>query len=116
MSQLDFEKPILELEGKIAELRNVSGENVVHIAEEISRMEEKSSRLLKQAYGKLTPAQKVQVARHQNRPHCSDYIKALIPRSGNLFWLFFVLKFVSLKCGKTFQTEVKQVVQMLSAD
>ncbi|MAE51920.1 MAG: acetyl-CoA carboxylase carboxyl transferase subunit alpha [Micavibrio sp.] len=78
MSQLDFEKPILELEGKIAELRNVSGENGVHIAEEISRMEEKSSRLLKQAYGKLTPAQKVQVARHQNRPHCSDYIKALI--------------------------------------
>ncbi len=78
MSQLDFERPILELEGKIAELRNVSGENAVHIAEEINRMEEKSSRLLKQAYGKLTAAQKVQVARHQNRPHCSDYIKELI--------------------------------------
>lgn len=40
MSQLDFERPILELEGKIAELRNVSGENAVHIAEEIGRMEE----------------------------------------------------------------------------
>lgn len=78
MSQLDFERPILELEGKIAELRNVSGENAVHIAEEINRMEEKSSRLLKQAYGKLTAAQKVQVARHQSRPHCSDYIKELI--------------------------------------
>jgi len=78
MSQLDFERPILELEGKIAELRNVSGENAVNIAEEINRMEEKSSRLLKQAYGKLTAAQKVQVARHQNRPHCSDYIKELI--------------------------------------
>lgn len=78
MSQLDFERPILELEGKIAELRNVSGENAVHIAEEINRMEEKSARLLKQAYGKLTAAQKVQVARHQSRPHCSDYIKDLI--------------------------------------
>lgn len=78
MSQLDFERPILELEGKIAELRNVSGENAVHIAEEIGRMEEKSSRLLRQAYGKLTAAQKVQVARHQSRPHCSDYIKELI--------------------------------------
>lgn len=78
MSQLDFEKPILELEGKIAELRNVSGENAVHIAEEISRMEEKSSRLLKQAYAKLTAAQKVQVARHQNRPHFKDYLKGLI--------------------------------------
>lgn len=78
MSQLDFEKPILELEGKIAELRNVSGENAVHIAEEISRMEDKSSRLLKQAYSKLTAAQKVQVARHQNRPHTKDYIQQLI--------------------------------------
>ena len=78
MNQLDFEKPILELEGKIAELRNVSGDNAVHIAEEINRMEEKSSRLLKQAYSKLTAAQKVQVARHQNRPHCVDYIKGFI--------------------------------------
>lgn len=78
MSQLDFEKPILELEGKIAELRNVSGDGALHIAEEIQKMEEKSSRLLKQAYGKLNAAQKVQVARHQNRPHFLDYINGMI--------------------------------------
>lgn len=78
MSQLDFEKPILELEGKIAELRNVSGENGVHIADEITRMQDKAERLLKQAYGKLTAAQKVQVARHQNRPHFVDYVHGLI--------------------------------------
>lgn len=78
MSQLDFEKPILELEGKIAELRNVSGDGALHIAEEIQRMEEKASRLLKQAYGKLNAAQKVQVARHQNRPHFLDYVKGMI--------------------------------------
>ncbi|MFN3700417.1 MAG: acetyl-CoA carboxylase carboxyltransferase subunit alpha [Alphaproteobacteria bacterium] len=78
MSQLDFEKPILELEGKIAELRNFSGDSAFQIADEISRMEDKASRLLKQAYSKLNAAQKVQVARHQNRPHFLDYIRGMI--------------------------------------
>lgn len=78
MAQLDFEKPILELEGKIAELRNVSGESGVAIADEIARMQDKSERLLKSAYSKLTPAQKVQVARHQERPHFVDYVKNFI--------------------------------------
>lgn len=78
MSQLEFEKPILELEGKIAELRNVSGDNAIHIAEEINRMEDKAKRLLKTAYSKLTPAQKVQVARHQTRPHFQAYIQELV--------------------------------------
>ena len=78
MSQLDFEKPILELEGKIAELRNVSSDNNVNIADEISRMQIKADRLLQQAYGRLSPAQKVQVARHQDRPHFVDYVDSLI--------------------------------------
>ena len=77
MSQLDFEKPVLELEGKIAELRNMSGNDDINIAEEISRMEKKSSKLLQQTYSKLTPAQKVKVARHQERPHFKDYIATL---------------------------------------
>ncbi len=75
---LEFEKPILELEGKIAELRNVSGGNGIDIATEISRMQTKADRLMNQAYARLTPAQKVQVARHQNRPHFMDYVRALI--------------------------------------
>ncbi len=78
MSQLDFEKPILELEGKIAELRHVNSDDEVNIAEEITRMQSKADKLLKQTYSKLTPAQKVQVARHQNRPHMVDYIKNMI--------------------------------------
>ena len=78
MSNLDFEKPVLELEAKIAELRNTSSDARLNIAEEISRMEEKADRLLKQIYSKLTPQQKVQVARHQERPHFSDYIDHLI--------------------------------------
>lgn len=78
MSQLEFEKPILELEGKIAELHNVGSDSSVNITEEITRMQNKAERLLQQAYSKLTPAQKVQVARHQARPHCLDYVNALI--------------------------------------
>ena len=78
MSQLEFEKPILELEGKIAELRHVTSDSQVNIADEIGRMQIKADRLLQQAYNKLTPAQKVQVARHQARPHFLDYISALI--------------------------------------
>ncbi|MCC7304634.1 MAG: acetyl-CoA carboxylase carboxyltransferase subunit alpha [Alphaproteobacteria bacterium] len=78
MMNLEFEKPILELEGKIAELRHVSSGDVVNIADEVARMQAKADRLLQQAYSKLTPAQKVQVARHGSRPHFLDYIQAII--------------------------------------
>lgn len=78
MSKLDFEKPILELEGKIAELRNVSSTGSLNIADEIGKMQVKADKLLKQTYGSLTPQQKVQVARHQDRPHFTDYVGGLI--------------------------------------
>ena len=78
MAQLEFEKPILELEAKITELRHVSSDSEVNIADEIKRMQGKADKLLQQAYAKLSPAQKVQVARHQNRPHFKDYITQLI--------------------------------------
>ncbi len=78
MSQLDFEKPILELEGKIAELRHVNSDAEVNIADEISRMQTKANKLLVQTYSKLTSAQKVQVARQQMRPRTLDYIRTMI--------------------------------------
>ncbi len=78
MAQLEFEKPILELEAKISELRHVSSDSEVNIADEIKRMQDKADKLLQQAYAKLTAAQKVQVARHQSRPHFKDYLNALI--------------------------------------
>lgn len=78
MSKLDFEKPILELEAKIAELKNVSSDSTVNISEEIGRLQVKADRLLKQTYTKLTPQQKVQVARHQERPHFLDYVKGFV--------------------------------------
>jgi acetyl-CoA carboxylase carboxyl transferase subunit alpha len=75
---LDFEKPIAELEGKIAELRHLSNADDMNIAEEISRLQSKSDKLLKQTYAKLSAWQKTQVARHPERPHFYDYVGALV--------------------------------------
>ena len=78
MSQLEFEKPILELEGKIAELRNMGSDASMSVTDEVSRMQSKVSKLLHATYSKLSPAQKVQVARHGNRPHFLDYVGGMI--------------------------------------
>ena len=75
---LDFEKPIAELEAKIEELRHVGDQGTLNIADEVSRLEVKTDRLLRQTYAKLTAWQKVQVARHPARPHGLDYIARLI--------------------------------------
>ncbi len=75
---LDFEKPIAELEGKIKELRHLSDGGEINIVDEITRLQTRVDRLLRQTYGKLTPWQKTLVARHPERPHFSDYIDALV--------------------------------------
>jgi acetyl-CoA carboxylase carboxyl transferase subunit alpha len=75
---LDFEKPIAELEDKIEELRHLSNSAELNIADEVSRLEAKLDRQLNQVYARLTPWQKVQIARHPDRPHGADFIKGLI--------------------------------------
>jgi acetyl-CoA carboxylase carboxyl transferase subunit alpha len=84
---LDFEKPIAELEARIAELRETASASEPNIEAEISRLEERAQRLLRDTYAKLTPWQKTQVARHPERPHFSDYVAGLIedfvPLSGD---------------------------------
>jgi acetyl-CoA carboxylase carboxyl transferase subunit alpha len=75
---LDFEKPLAELEGKIEELRHLSTDNDINIADEVARLEAKVERLLRQTYAKLTPWQQVELARHPDRPHGKDYIAGLI--------------------------------------
>lgn len=75
---LDFEKPLAELEGKIEELRHLSNSNDMNIVEEISRMQAKADKSLRQTYSNLTPWQKVQVARHPERPQFLTYLNALI--------------------------------------
>src|SRR3546814_19873475 len=75
---LDFEKPIAELEGKIEELRHLSDDGEINIADEVEKLQGKVERLLRQTYGKLSAWQKTQVARHPDRPHFQPYISALI--------------------------------------
>jgi len=75
---LDFERPIGELDGKIEELRHLSTTGDLNIADEVGRLEASAARLLRQTYARLTPWQKVQVARHPERPHALDFIGGLI--------------------------------------
>jgi len=77
-SYLDFETTVAELEGKMEELRHLSDVGDIKIADEVSKLQTRIERSLKQTYAKLTPWQKVMVARHPNRPHCLDYINGLI--------------------------------------
>ena len=76
-SFLEFEKPIAELEGKIEELRHLTDGGALNIADEVGRMQEKVERMLRTTYSKLTPWQKVLVARHPERPHALEYIENL---------------------------------------
>src|SRR5262245_36087380 len=78
-SYLDFEKPVAELEAKIEELRAMQASgNGANIAEDIGRLEGKAARARQEPYAELTPWQKTQVARHPQRPHCVDYVNALL--------------------------------------
>lgn len=75
---LDFEKPIAELEARVAELRETASASELDIQAEIERLQERADRLLTEAYARLTPWQKTQVARHPERPHFKDYLTALV--------------------------------------
>jgi acetyl-CoA carboxylase carboxyl transferase subunit alpha len=77
-SYLDFEKPVAELDAKIEELRAIQASGDVAVGEEIERLEAKAAQALRDLYANLTPWQKAQVARHPQRPHCLDYVGALI--------------------------------------
>lgn len=75
---LDFEKPVADLDGQILELKKLAQESgSVEMSDEIRRLEKRSSDALKDIYRKLTPWQKVQIARHPDRPHCLDYVNQL---------------------------------------
>ncbi|WP_096087568.1 acetyl-CoA carboxylase carboxyltransferase subunit alpha [Agaribacterium haliotis] len=77
LNYLDFEQPIADLEGKIAELKLVGADNDINIGEEISRLQEKSVKLTENIYSSLSPWQIVQVARHPQRPYAADYISRI---------------------------------------
>jgi acetyl-CoA carboxylase carboxyl transferase subunit alpha len=83
---LEFEKQIADLEGKIEELRQFGTKDTgseakapgIDIDEEVARLQGKAAQMIADAYARLTPWQKTQVARHPARPHFSDYVAALI--------------------------------------
>ncbi len=75
---LDFEKPIAEIEKRIAELRDYSVQEDLTMHKEIEKLEEKAQKLRKQIYSKLTRWQRVQLARHPNRPYTQDYINRML--------------------------------------
>ena len=72
---LDFEKPVAQLDARIAELRTSAEQDEVDIAVELHRLEQKSADLLASTYAALTPWQKTQVARHPKRPHFRNFVK-----------------------------------------
>jgi acetyl-CoA carboxylase carboxyl transferase subunit alpha len=84
---LDFEKPIAELDSRVAELKDTARGGDLDIDHEIERLEAKSQRMLKETYSRLTPWQKTQVARHPERPHFRDYVTGLaedfVPLAGD---------------------------------
>jgi acetyl-CoA carboxylase carboxyl transferase subunit alpha len=78
-SYLDFERPVADLQGKVQELRALGEEgDAVAVNDEIAKLEARANQALADIYGKLTPWQKTQVARHPDRPHFVDYAKGLI--------------------------------------
>jgi acetyl-CoA carboxylase carboxyl transferase subunit alpha len=84
---LDFEKPIAELETRVSELKETANSGELDLDAEISKLEAKSAKLLRDTYSKLTPWQKAQVARHPERPHFKDYVAGLatdfVPLAGD---------------------------------
>jgi acetyl-CoA carboxylase carboxyl transferase subunit alpha len=72
---LDFEKPIAALHARVAELREAS--DGTEISDEIVKTEARADKLMRETYGRLTPWQKTQVARHPERPHFGDYVSAM---------------------------------------
>ena len=87
LTYLDFEKPIAELETRVAELRETASSGSIDIDPEIEKLESKAAKLLRDTYAKLTPWQKAQVARHPERPHFNDYVAGIaddfIPLAGD---------------------------------
>ncbi len=78
MQYLDFEQDLAELDARIEELSKTNTQRGIDISKELERISKKKEKALKEAYKNLTPWQKSNVARHENRPHTKDYISALI--------------------------------------
>jgi acetyl-CoA carboxylase carboxyl transferase subunit alpha len=77
---LEFEKPIAELQARVAELRSTAETNdgTLDIESEVSKLQAKADKLLRDTYSRLSPWEKTQVARHPERPHLKDYVAGFV--------------------------------------
>ncbi|MGD1902604.1 MAG: acetyl-CoA carboxylase carboxyl transferase subunit alpha [Geitlerinemataceae cyanobacterium] len=74
---LDFEKPLVELEERIEQIRKIASETDVDVSDEIRQLEARSSQLRQEIFSRLSPSQRLQLARHPQRPSTLDYIQAM---------------------------------------
>ncbi len=74
---LEFEKPLVELQARISQIRELAEENQVDVSEQLQELEGRAEQLRKEIFSTLTPSQKLQVARHPRRPSTLDYIQAM---------------------------------------
>lgn len=77
MAILEFEKPLYEIEEKIQELKKISESSGMDVSEQIETFEQQANEYKKELYANLTPAQRLQIARHSDRPTFLDYIKLM---------------------------------------
>src|SRR3989338_3043476 len=77
-NRLDFEKPIVELELKIAELKSLASDGSIDLSEEIKTLEARLEKIRREVFESLTPWQKVQIARHPKRPYTMDYVHMIM--------------------------------------
>ena len=75
---LEFERPLVELENKIEEMRKYASVEGIDMSEELSRLEERAEEMRREIYSGLTPWQRVLVARHPKRPYTLDYIRLMM--------------------------------------
>jgi acetyl-CoA carboxylase carboxyl transferase subunit alpha len=78
MNELDFERPIVELEAKVNELKTFSSDKNINLGPEIKRLEQKLEQMKAEIYNSLTPWQRIQIARHPKRPYTLDYIRFIM--------------------------------------
>lgn len=74
---LEFEKPLVELQARISQIRDLAEENQVDVSEQLQELEGRAELLRKEIFSTLTPSQKLQIARHPRRPSTLDYIQAM---------------------------------------
>lgn len=77
MAILDFEKPLIEIQGKIQELKEISKASGMDVSEQIEIFEKQASEYKKELYANLTPSQRLQISRHADRPTFLDYVKLM---------------------------------------